>query len=260
MNRFLVLPVILFLLVCLSLAANAQLIMNPSSSCSPGGIELSPSIAYSEIEYKGKDDEDAGNVKVKRYLTGLNGAWGVNDWFDIYASLGFIAKAEPDPDEGNWDDNGNGFISAAGIRGVNFENDYISVMSYAQLSFISEDYGETSETATDDTGTSKISVETSAEIFDVALGAIVKGYVADRFSLYGGLEFIPYSDGKAKYSTKIEHSGSAIEDHDLSDKIERDKLFTLRLGANYELEQWLLRGEIGLISETSVLLGAGFLF
>ena len=259
MNRRMVLPVVLCVLVCLSIPAGAQLIMNPSSTCEQGGVELGPVLAYSEIGYTGKDD-GVGDMDVERILTGVNGAWGLNDWFDLYVSLGFIANAEPDFSQGMKGDSGDGFLSGAGIRGVNYEDEYISVMSYAQLSFISEDYGEASETVTDETGPATVSTETSAEIFDVALGAIVKGYVADGVSVYGGLEFIPYTDGKVKSITRTEQNSTVGGSTEVSEDIERDLPVTLRVGANYELDRWSLRGEISLISETGIMIGAGFLF
>lgn len=268
MRSYMCLAVLLSALVCLSAPASAQLIMNPSSSCDLGGVELGPAVAFSKTAYKGDDDS---KVDVERILTGLYGAWGLNEWFDLYVSFSFIADAQRKPDEGEWDDSGNGFLAGAGIRGINYQNDYIDVMSYVQVSFISEDYGEMEGTKVD------------AEIFDVALGAIVKGYVTDRLSVYGGVEFIPYTDGKEKFNTKFESTASpepVVEEEEEEEEegeegavvgavsgsgsgqedFERDLPVTIRLGANYEFDGWWLRGEVGLISETSFLLGAGFMF
>lgn len=240
MQRYIALPLIVLVAVIgLSAPAGAQLIMNPSSLCDVGGVELGPALGYSKITYTGDGD---GDMDVERTLTGIYGAWGLNDWFDVYVALGFIAKAEPEADDLHWNDSGNGFLADAGIRGVNYENDLLSVMSYAQVSFISEDYGETSEEG--------VKYLPEAEIFEATLGAIVKGYVADRLAVYGGLEFTPYTDGKVKVKTQLEGEPSHTE----SDEIERNTPITLRAGANYEFDRWWLRGEIGLIGETSFLL------
>lgn len=235
------LGILLTVLVGLSAPAGAQLIINPSSSCEYQGVEMSPALAYSKTSY----ESDSGDtVDIERILTGLYGAWGLNDWFDLYMSFGYIANAEPDPDEGEWDDHGDGFVIGAGIRGVNWENDYISVMSYAQISYLSEDYGTTAST------------DAEGEATEVALGAMAKGYLADRFSVYGGVEFVPYTDGKFD-TTFPDETGTR---HKVSTDMERENPVGIRLGANCELDKWWLRGELGVISETSVLLGAGFMF
>jgi len=249
MRRLASLTLATILLVSLALSSSAQMIADPSSQAEAGVIEAGGAACISTVEY-----EDG---EIERKVVGAYGAYGVNDLFDVYGTLGFILDAEPE----DWGDSDTGFLVAAGVRGYLLSFEEIDIRGYAQLQHIKEEYGSASASVPGASG----SVSGEGEITELILGAVAEYGFTDALTAYGGVELIPYSDGE------IEVSGSAEIDLGLgfggietgssdSGDIERDSLIGVRGGVTYDLGGFWLRGEVAVLSETTFLIGGGTTF
>jgi len=237
---------VLFALFLGTLAPSAfgQLIVNPTGKASDGAFEAGGLLWIGEVDY----DAD-GDVTVERTVLGVGVAYGLDPMIDIYGAIGTISKAEIDTEiEGfAWDDEGDGYMMAVGIRGQAAARDAINFFAYGQLQHISEDYGELNRLG--------VTVSTEADIQELIVGAGAKHAINEQFSLYGAAELVPYSSGDGE----AEITGVPDKVSDSSD-VERDSVLGVRIGSLYQVDRWAIRGEFALIAEQSFSLGAAYAF
>jgi hypothetical protein len=214
----------------------AQFIADTSRGVAEGAWEAGAAVGLTEVEY---DNNDLDDPEVQRTWIGVHGAYGISDRVNAYGVVGLIVKAEPD----DWDDSGSGFLLAAGARGTVAELERGAINVYGQLTYLTEDYGEDE--------VENVKTEGEGSITELAAGATATYEVNDAWTVYGGLELTPFSDGEIEVS---QQGGSRDFD------IERDSMFALRGGARMRLERFWLRGEIGLLGETAFLFGGGMDF
>lgn len=197
---------------------SAQLIVNPIGKAGVGQIEVGGAAAFSTIEYDGGAD-------IERLMMGGYAAFGLNEMLDVYGSLAYSFKAEPDNSSGV---DGSGFVCSGGARAMVFTQKPFSVHAYAMAQYWMETY-EYGSTDVDVTG------------LEIGGGALVAFEVSPELNVYGGLELIPYSDGESD-------PGNA--------DVERDGIFSLRGGATFSMGNLMLRGEVAVGSETAIIAGA----
>ena len=224
----------LLLVVLTGGVCHAQFVVDTSLNLAKGGYEAGVAFGLTEVEYDSKDLDDP---EVQRTWLGAYGAYGLNDRVDAYAAAGLIVKSEP---QKNWDDSGSGFLMIVGARGLVARMEKADINAYGQLTYLTEDYGENNEQGA--------KTEADASITEVAAGVTAIYAVNPTWSVYGGLEVTPFSDGEVEASNR---HGS--QDFD----IERDSAFALRGGARVQLERFWLRGEVGLLGETTFLFAGG---
>lgn len=219
-RALLVLSFVLPLIV--SSTASAQLIVNPADVLGQGQFAIEPALLISEIEY----DEDQGNGgDIERTALAVSAAHGVTEKLDIYGEFGYTLEAEADDISGD----GDGFIFGAGIRGLMYQADVISFRGVLGGRYIDEDYGS----------------GVDGNLFEIYGTTLVHADLNNSFSLYGGLDIIPFSDGELEF-------GSFDSD------IERDNFLGIRFGANYRIDSMLLRAEAAVIGQQTLILSAGF--
>lgn len=206
-------------------AVSAQLIADTTRQAASGRLEVGAALSVSEIAYE--LDNSGGSGDIQRTILGGYAALGLSDQLDVYGAIGIIAKSEADDSN----DSGTGFLLAGGGRLDLMEINVVDVSAYAQLEMISEDYGDGID------GT----------LMEIAAGVVGTVAVNDQISVFGAVDIFPYSDGE------IEAMGFKVD-------FERDSLFGLRAGGTLELGQIWLRGEIAIVGETAVTVGAGTSF
>lgn len=221
--------VVVAVAVCLAAgSAWAQLIVDPAQQAAAGRIEAGGVLSMSTIEYEVDGGTGiGGDADIDRTIIGAYGASGVSDMLDIYGALGIIAKAEVD----GADDSGTGFLLAGGGRMDVMDISMLDILLYAQAEYISEDYGD----------------GVDGTILEISGGVVGRYALAQGANVYGALDLIPFSDGE------VEMSGFTTD-------FERDSLFGIRLGGNYDLGNFWIRGELALMGEETITIGAGTYF
>lgn len=216
-----------------STTAHAELLVDPTASTESGEISGGVSLIISSVAYE--LDGSSSKSDVDRKILSAYGALNVQDEIDVFGALGYTFEAEAD--DVNGDD--TGFMLAGGVRGtLPIEGDF-KVQGYAQLLYFDEDYGNLNNTAS-----------VSGSGIELSVGAVAVKEL-DALNIYGGIELIPYNDVEFDFSNPTNRTIGA----------DRDDIFGIRLGANYQLDdQFLLRGEVALLSETTFTLGVSMPF
>ncbi len=208
------------LVLCLAFAtqSQAQLLVEPFGEAGVGRLEASAVLSFGEIEY------DSGVDSIERTIVGVTGAYGIHSHMDLYGELGFIAKAELE----NSNDDDMGVLLGTGLRGVLYREGRFSFIGRGGLRFISEEYGN----------------DTDGEIIDVDLGVTGRYNLNETVDLYGGVDFIPLSEGEI---------GTSAGDFDF----ERDNAVGFRVGGNFQLDRFTLNAELGRASEEGFIVRLG---
>lgn len=234
--------------------ASAQLLVDPSSKVDTGKIEVGAMMNVGKTEYEA---DGGGSGDIKRTIIGAYGAYGINDMIDAYGGIGLIAKAKPEDS----DESGSGFVFGGGVRAAVFSQDKLTVMVYGELHYISEDYGEYSESGTIPyRGPWSITHTIKGSGMELAGGALAKYAVTPEVTVYGGLELVPFSS--LEIEDDVEVTGLDPDDYDAggSTDVSRDSMFGIRFGATYQMQAILLRAELAMVSEQTFTIGAGYRF
>ncbi len=208
---------LIFLTLFAASSASAQLLVSPHTKALKGELDLIATISIAEIEYEADIGED---FDVDRFILGVGGVYGLNEFLDIYLELGFSLESELN--SGNDD---TGIVIGTGLKGVVYRQDRFSVIARGGARFIDEDYGNGGD------GT----------IVDLELGAIGRYALQNNFVIYGGVDLYPISEGE-------------IGDID----IERESIIGLRAGAAYRFDAFSVNGEIGILGEEGFMIRAKF--
>ncbi len=201
----------------LTSSASAQLIVTPHGDVRDQQIDLTVALSGSEIEYELEDS--GGSADIDRTIVGIAAAFGLSPVLDLYGEFGYIVEAEVEGADGDDD----GALLGAGVRGVMYKQDGLSVHGLAGVRFISEEYGDGVE----------------GELFELPLSVVLSGKVDPNFQLYGGLDLVPISEGD------VDFPGAGSAD------IERDDIIGVRFGGDYSWPSLTLNLEVALVSEES---------
>lgn len=211
----------------LASTASAQLVVNPIGKPPAGKIETGVSTAYSAMDYLLYDGR---SHTVYRGCVGAYAAKSVDDKSDVWSSLNLLGIADatgPDVDAEV------GYQLSLGARWHVFERGLGAVTLYGFGQYMFEKY----DTAV---GPKKMF------IFEATGGAVGSYAFYPNLRGYAGAELVAYSDG--------EMSGAPEPD------LRRENRVTVRGGAAYELNKYVLRAELAMGSERSVLLGVNRTF
>lgn len=191
-------------------SAFAELLVNPIGKTGMGATDISFHFGTSEAEY---EDNGGGSGDIERTFLGATFTFGSSATMDWYATISYTLEAELE----NFGDDDTGFIIGGGIRNKIKSSPDMDVYGYGQLLLIDEEYGAGVE-----------GDETS-----ILLGVAAAKGLSPDFVGYGAFEINLYSDG----------------DIDGAD-IERDDLFGVRVGGNYDTGSFLLNFNLSLIHES----------
>jgi hypothetical protein len=152
---------------------------------------------------------------IDRTFLGATYAHGLNSSFDVFGTFSITLESEIE----NSPSDGDGFIIGGGIRG-GIPNDLgVKLNGYGQLLLIDEDYGGNAD----------------GEEMAIMVGMAASKALDSKIKLYGALEFNLFSDMEIG-----------------STDVDRDDYFGFRLGANFDLGQFLLNANMALIHETGI--------
>lgn len=215
-------------LICLVTVAPAQLIVDTSHQAPMGRGEIGGATSFSKIDYKTNDSLLLGDSKaIKRFVLGGYAAFGMTEKSDLFGTVGLILNAEGD----DASDSGSGFLLAGGGRIDVMDIADVDLSAYAQLEIIVEDYGS----------------ESDGNLMEIAVGVVGKTALNEQIDVFAAFDLFPFSDGNIDVGPR-------------SADFERDSLFGVRMGGSLDLGDFWLRGELALIGEVTVTIGAGTYF
>lgn len=181
------------------------------------------------------------------------------------ASYGYYPSEQPE------DPVGDGFVVMAGLRNTIWQKDRYSLEAFGQLNFWSESYDATgtyvayaayaavSEPAIWPPPPDPVSY---TETYDIVVqgtelvAGLVGSYIGTRYTLYGGVEVLPYSDVEAAV-TITSDDGSSYSETSNSD---RSRPVTLLLGLKASFSRAFFTIETRSVGETSLRVGTGVTF
>lgn len=214
----------------LACEARADLLADPSSSNGDGRTKAAGVFVSSEIEYE-TDDSD---FDVERKILGLELSHGLSRQADLIAQLGFIMDTEVEQIR----EDGDGFLFGGGARFEFAQSGTMRVLGFGLLSYQTEEIKD---------GSFKLELDT----YELHTGAVTAFHVSRTIVPYAGIDVILFDDGEAKSS----FGGSSSEED-----IERDDMFSLKLGANINLASASLRPEVTILGEQTFLFAVGAFF
>ena len=208
------------LAVSLMTAASAysEIFVNPIGQNAAGGWTWSALFSpSSEVEY----DVQVADFELERTYAAFTGIYGLSSSIDLYGS--FVPVF--DIDNGNFE--GDGFTFAGGVRhGLNILG--FDLGTYAQFSFVSEEYELNGNATSDVNG------------YELIAGAMFKFPLARTTTAYAGPELVLLSE------FDVENS---------SEEWERDNGLGIRGGVNHNLGSFTLFADLIILSEETLTFG-----
>jgi hypothetical protein len=209
----------LFLLTALftSYSANAQIIVDTTNNSNFG---IGPSLSLSEIDYKNEDDNVFG---VERNTIGLGVVGGITRNVSLLFQAGHTYESKFNESKLE----GEGYMFGGGIGFEMYSHKRVTMVGYGLLNYVSDTYKLKNH---------RPKKEIKMTVTDLHLGWITLLRANQYISLFGGLDLVPYSDGKITY-----------RDYEL--EVERDDLVNLKLGMSFDLPSVTIKPEVTLIGE-----------
>lgn len=211
----------------LASTASAQLVISPIGKPPAARIETGVSAACSAIDYLLYDGR---SHTVYRGSLGAYAAKSVDDTSDVWCSLNLLGLSDATGPEV---DANAGYQLSLGGRWHIFERGLGAVTLYGFGQYMFEKY----DTAV---GPKKMF------IFEATGGAVGSYSFHPNFTGYAGAELVAYSDGEMR--------GAPEPD------LQRENRVTVRGGAAYELKKYVVRAEMAIGSERSMLVGVSRMF
>lgn len=219
-----------FLTLIVSSLGYSQVLMDPSTVAKSGQGRVGFGLGISEIDY----ETDSTSLEVKRKTIGAIFDYSVASRLDITAQLGYIMDLEIESGH----DDGKGFVFGFGGRGLIHSSHQFRIYGYSFFAYQKEEIDH-------DPGKSEITT------YDLHIGGIVGFPVSQKMQPYVGLDLVPMDDGEVK--TTI---GSYSSKYD----IERDDIVSIKLGLDAFFDDVLIRPELTLFGEQTIVLSATFTF
>lgn len=207
--------------------ASAQLVINPIAVPPANRIDIGVATACSAIDYSMYDGRSR---TVYRGSMGAAISKSVDDTSDIWGSVNLLGLSDAKSPEVDSD---LGYQISIGGRWHVFQQGLGAVKLYGFGQYMFEKY----DTAV---GPKKMF------IFEATGGAVGSYSFHPNFTGYAGAELVAYSDGEMR--------GAPEPD------LQRENRVTVRGGAAYELKKYVVRAEMAIGSERSMLVGVSRMF
>lgn len=166
-------------------------------------------------------DYEAGgsSFDIDRTFLGASYIHGLDSSLDVYGTFSLTLESEIE----NVPSDGDGFILGGGVRGAIPNDMGVDLSGYGQLLLIDEDYGSGLD----------------GEELAITLGIAASKALDTKIKLYGALEFNLFSDMEIN-----------------STDVDRNDFLGFRLGANFNLGQYLLNANMALAHESGIFISA----
>lgn len=208
-----------------------EVLMNPSTMAQKQG-QVGIAFASSKVDY---DIDNHGSTEIDRKILGGEVAFKVANGLDAVLQLGSIQDSQLDIDNHNGF-NGDGYLLGGGVRAQLLKQDKWNVTGYGLFTMTREE--DTFQ-----------AFKANVDLNEIQVGAVARLTMTNILNLYGGVEAVPYSEGKIKLSE--------LDDQD----IERQDFMNLRVGANYQVQKMLgLRAEMAFLGEETITVAGNFQF
>ncbi len=231
--------------------ASAQTYHNIGYLGADGAAAVGLDFMTSKVQFETKSGSD---FDLERKIFGLDVGLNMGDGVAVYGALGRIMTTE-------WSEfrnfKGEGFEFGFGAKTEAYTGVKGKIVPYAQFNYVIEDL----EYKATDTATTKVKAENS--IYEFVVGSVFVMTSNPRFSPYAGFEIFPINSGEIKFKEDVPTIGSgstAISVTSRTFEFNRDDVINLKFGASAAFGNFMLRGEAIMISETTFLASAGFLF
>lgn len=223
-------PILIAASIALACDAHADLLADPSSTNGDGRTKAAGVFVSSEIEYESDDSE----FDVERKILGIELSHGVSREVDVIGQAGFIMDTEVE----RIDEDGDGFLFGGGARFEIAQSGSLRLLGFGLLSFQTEEIKD---------GSFKLELDTH----ELHTGVVSAFHISRTIIPYAGLDIILFDDGEAKAS-----NGNFSSEDD----VERDDMFSLKLGANLDLASVTMRPEVTILGEQTFLFAVGAFF
>jgi hypothetical protein len=234
-----------------STSALAQTYHNIGYMGVDGAAAVGLDFMTSKAQFETKSGSD---FDLERKIFGLDVGLNMGDGVAVYGSLGRIMSTE-------WSEfrnfKGEGFVFGFGAKTEAYTGVKGKIVPYAQFNYVIEDL----EYKATDTATTKVKAENS--IYEFVVGSVFVMTSNPRFSPYAGFEIFPINSGEIKFKEDVPTIGTgstAISINSRTFEFNRDDVINLKFGASAAFGNFMLRGEAIMISETTFMASAGFLF
>ena len=217
--------------------------------------EVGGAFAVSKTDYKTKD----GKIfTLDRKSLGFSSIYDVGEGTNVFVQMGRTVRAEL---EDFSDYNGDGYEAGAGLSTLAYRGEKSAIYGYGRFNYQSEDMSFTK-------GDQKL--KSSLDFYEFSVGLLASLTTNPKLHPYAALEVYPINQGKIKSKVDDKSAAAALakltenskEAPDFSKTIEfqRSDILGMRIGAATHVQDFTLRGEMTMITETTFLVGAGFSF
>jgi len=220
-----------------------QLLFNPAGKTEQGSSEGTLGLGFFKADYESTLEGIKSTGYIERKFLFGSLAFGLNDSVDVIIGGAFSYKVETE----DFAADDSGYILGGGLRAKLWHEKQNAVHLYSQLNYIDEEYGTEPETAT------LFAVESSSSGLELILGLLFV-HTGENFKLYGGVELIPYSD--IDFDVRI-YGTDRRGFMDVTEKldVERDDIFSIKLGGLFDIGNADLLADVTLIGERTFRVG-----
>ncbi len=212
-----------------------QMLSNPTIHSGTDNLTIDGGFAKSKADYELRSTRNIDRAWIFSDL-----GYGMTPNTDIFGMVGISLKSKYDDTSVT----GKGFMFGGGGRAQLYKKGNLNLWVHSQASYISETFKGTLYYIP--TGQDVGDVTIDFDVFELLLGGIASYQVQTRFSIYGGLELVPYSDGTAKAKATVNlYQGKASTD------VERSNIINLRIGARFLLDQVVIHPFVIFVGETT---------
>lgn len=212
-----------------------QMLADPVIRSGTDKLTVDGGFAKSKVDY---DLRSTRNIARTWIFSDLG--YGITPSTDIFGMFGISLKSKYDDTAMT----GKGFMLGGGGRAHFYAKGNLNVSVHGQVSYIDETFkGNLYYIPTgQDVGDATIDFD----VFEMLFGGTASFQVQPKFSIYGGLELVPYSDGTAKAKATVNlYEGKASAD------VERSNIFNLRIGASFLLDEVKIHPFVIFVGETT---------
>jgi len=209
-----------------SISAKGQILVDTVSVVHQGELSIGPSLSFSEIQYKDKDDNTG---KIERNTLGLSLVYKLNPDVSLLLQAGDTYKATY-KGRGTYNNRVDGNMFGGGLNFVMYKYDNVAFIGYGLINYVTDSFDKPTF---------------DVNLTDIHVGAITAVKGTDTVTFYGAVDLVPYSKGTLKYDR-------------FNVDVQRDEMVNLKLGLDFTLPGVDIKPEVTLLGEKAVTLTASF--
>lgn len=197
------------------------------------------------------ETESGSSFAFDRKMFGVDAGFNMGDDVAVFGQFGRAMSVEL---EDVRDLKGDGYSFGFGAKTIAYSGTKAMIIPYGVFNYITEEMKYKVPNTDDE-------LKADVSMYEFTVGVIFALNTNPNFKPYAGFELFPLNEGKMKFddTTATVGTGTKAIKTD-TEKYKRDDVIALKFGAAANFANFVLRGEATMISETTFLFGAGFLF